>query len=170
MLLDVHDTILDNPQGKCLPSAQPADALTTDQHLAPLCSSQRDVMWYVCRAPLCNPGLDVSGQLLHSGPNLPAALAFMLPLLAACYYGVSAADQLEGFGTMRKMFKQTLIPQMQNLPGWVGGCCLGPGGCCARCGQVHDGCIWQEKCSGCKRCTLLLAVPFPVGCVHQHGA
>jgi hypothetical protein len=64
-------------------------------------------------------GLDVSRQLLHTAPNLPAALAYMLPLLGGCYWAVSAADEVEGFGAIRGLFKQTLIPQLQSLPGWV---------------------------------------------------
>lgn len=55
--------------------------------------------------------------------NAPAALAYMLPLLAACYAGVAFADRLEGFGQLRSVFKTALIPQLRILPFWVGGVC-----------------------------------------------
>ena len=66
-------------------------------------------------------GLDVSGQLLHSldSLNSGAALAYMLPLLAACYAGVAFADRLEGFSQLRSTFKAALIPQLRILPFWV---------------------------------------------------
>lgn len=66
-------------------------------------------------------GLGVSAQLLHAEPglNFPAALAFMCPLLAACWAGVAFADRLEGFTQLRHVFKTTLIPQLRILPFWV---------------------------------------------------
>ncbi|KAI7837463.1 hypothetical protein COHA_008721 [Chlorella ohadii] len=75
-------------------------------------------------------GLDVSGQLLHSldSLNSGAALAYMLPLLAACYAGVAFADRLEGFSQLRSTFKAALIPQLRILPFWgLGLLALGAG-------------------------------------------
>jgi membrane protease YdiL (CAAX protease family) len=64
----------------------------------------------------------VWGQLLHPAPNLAAALGCMAPLLAICAYGVAAADRDAGFGQLRDVFQQSLIPSLQRLPGW--GLCL----------------------------------------------
>lgn len=43
----------------------------------------------------------------------------MVPLLALCYWGVTAADRVGGFAEMRAMFKANLIPQLDILPAWV---------------------------------------------------
>ncbi|PRW32939.1 abortive infection [Chlorella sorokiniana] len=75
-------------------------------------------------------GLDVSGQLLRvlNTLDVPAALAYMLPLLAACYVGVAFADRLEGFSQLRDTFKAALIPQLRILPFWgLGLMALGAG-------------------------------------------
>lgn len=94
-------------------------------------------------------GLDVSGQWLHVAPNLPAAVACTLPLLAACYWSVANADRNTGFAEMRQLFKETMIPQLRVLPLWVSlcVCCVWLGGMQhAQCGLAP----WQmaRRCTG----------------------
>ena len=63
----------------------------------------------------------MSGQLLHGGLNVPAALAFMLPLMAAGYAGVAGADSNAAFGEMRALFQTAIIPQLRAAPGGIAG-------------------------------------------------
>ncbi|PSC76359.1 metal-dependent membrane protease [Micractinium conductrix] len=67
-------------------------------------------------------GLGVGVQLTAGDLSLPAAAAFMLPLGGLCVWGVRSADSVQGFAEMRALFRETLIPQLQILPGW--GLCL----------------------------------------------
>ena len=64
-------------------------------------------------------GLGVGVQLTAGDLSLPAAAAFMLPLGGLCVWGVRSADSVQGFAEMRALFRETLIPQLQILPGWV---------------------------------------------------
>lgn len=65
-------------------------------------------------------GYGVAAQLLTAGDlSVPAALAYTVPLGALCWWGVVAADKNEGFGQLKKLFEETLIPQLKPLPIWV---------------------------------------------------
>jgi hypothetical protein len=102
-------------------ASNPTDAAATISGAAFLATGTAGNAAMAVAGTLLGPynGLDVSRQLLHTAPNLPAALAYMLPLLGGCYWAVSAADDVEGFRAIRGLFKQTLIPQLLSLPGWV---------------------------------------------------
>lgn len=66
-------------------------------------------------------GLGVTEQLLGAGLSLPAALGYILPLAGMCLAGTAAAERLEEFAKLKRVFQAQLIPQLAQLPIWVSG-------------------------------------------------
>lgn len=65
-------------------------------------------------------GLGVTAQLVGTDLSLPAALGYTVPLAGMCLAGTAAAERLEEFARLKRVFQAELIPQLAQLPTWVG--------------------------------------------------
>ncbi|KAL4422843.1 hypothetical protein ABPG75_009040 [Micractinium tetrahymenae] len=73
-------------------------------------------------------GLGVTAQLMGAGLSLPAALGYIVPLAGMCLAGTMAAESLDEFARLKRVFQAELIPQLGQLPLWgLGLLALGAG-------------------------------------------